>query len=106
MDPTEFQERRASPLPWMLLAVSLSLTVGMLMLGRTRLEQERTRTASALKANDELKARVKQLEAEKAGKVDPASPDDELAALKNQVVTLELEKRRLQEELQAASRKP
>jgi ribosomal 50S subunit-recycling heat shock protein len=83
----------------MLLVVSLSLTAGVLVLGRVRLEEERTRSANALKANDELKARLKQVEAELAAKAGAAEPGDETAALKKHVVTLELEKRRLQEEL-------
>jgi ribosomal 50S subunit-recycling heat shock protein len=92
---------RPTPLPWMLLVVSLSLTAGVLVLGRVRLEEERTRSANALKANDELKARLKQVEADLAARPPTLEPGDETAALKKQVVTLELEKRRLQEELHA-----
>ena len=55
---------RAAPLPWMLLTVSIALTVGVLWASRQRLEDERARTAAALKANDELKARVKTAETE------------------------------------------
>lgn len=50
---------RPSPLPWMLLTVSIAMTMGVLILGRSRLEDERIRTATALKANDELKAQLK-----------------------------------------------
>ncbi len=92
--------RRASPLPWMLLAVSIALTVGVLTLGRTRLEEERTRTANALKANDDLKARLKSFESElDAQKTAAAQTEKSVGELKKQLLTLELEKRRLQEEL-------
>jgi hypothetical protein len=92
--------RRPSPLPWMLLTVSIALTVGVLTLGRTRLEEERTRTANALKANDELKAKLKSFETElEAQKSVDAQAEKSVSELKKQLLTLELEKRRLQEEL-------
>lgn len=57
---------RPSPLPWMLLTVSILMTLGVLWASRQRLDEERARTAAALKANDELKARLKSTEAELA----------------------------------------
>ena len=63
-ESTEEARPRGSPLPWMLLTVSLALTAGVLWASRQRLEDERARTAAALKANDELKARLKNAEAE------------------------------------------
>jgi hypothetical protein len=90
---------RASPLPWMLLTVSIALTIGVLVLGRGRIEDERVRTANALKANDELHARLKALEAE------PRESGETEATLKKQILGLELEKRRLQDELARPRRK-
>lgn len=94
---------RPSPLPWMLLAASIALTIVVLMLGRSRVEAERQRTATALKANDEVKAQLKaaqeQLEAQQASCDTQAESS---ADLSRQIVTLELEKRRLQEELAQA----
>lgn len=91
---------RPSPLPWMLLAASITLTIVVLMLGRSRVEAERQRTATALKANDEVKAQLKA--AQKKLEEQQASCDTQAessAELSRQIVTLELEKRRLQEEL-------
>lgn len=48
----------------MLLTVSILMTVGVLWASRQRLDEERARTAAALRANDELKARLKSTEAE------------------------------------------
>jgi hypothetical protein len=55
---------RGSPLPWMLLTVSIAMTLGILWASRQRLEDERGRTAAALRANDELKARLRSAELE------------------------------------------
>jgi peptidoglycan hydrolase CwlO-like protein len=97
---------RPSPLPWMLLTVSIALTVGVLALGRSRLEDERTRTANALKANDELKAKVKVAEAAlEAAKTQATERDNELGERKKRVLTLELELRRLQDELARSKKK-
>jgi uncharacterized membrane-anchored protein YhcB (DUF1043 family) len=84
----------------MLLAASIALTVVVLMVGRSRFEAERQRTAIALKANDEVKAQLKaaqkQLEEQQASCASQAASSAELS---RQIVTLELENRRLQEEL-------
>lgn len=64
VDEGEGREPRASPLPWMLLAVSIALTAGVLWASHGRLEEERARTAAALKANDELTARLRSAEVE------------------------------------------
>lgn len=100
LEPTS-SHRVPTPLPWMLLVVSLSMTAGVLVLGRVRLEEERTRTANALRANDELKSRVKQLEANAEVVAPPPSHEDEelVAGLKAQLVSMELEKRRAVEQL-------
>ncbi len=96
---------RPSPLPWMLLAVALAMLAGVLVLGRSRLEDERQRTATALKANDEMKAKLKAA----AGDVDAArsecsQADANSGELSKKLVTLELQNRRLQEELSRAKK--
>lgn len=57
-DVTELP-RRGSPLPWLLLAVTLIVAVGIFAMARGRLNDERLRTATALKANDEVMARLR-----------------------------------------------
>lgn len=98
---------RPSPLPWMLLAVSLAMTIGVLLLGRSRLEDERVRTATALKANDEVKQQVKARDAE-LEKLRAAlqATEEKAGELGGQVVNLELDNRRLQDELTRARAKP
>jgi septal ring factor EnvC (AmiA/AmiB activator) len=90
----------------MLLAASIALTIVVLLLGRSRVESERQRTATALKANDEVKAQLKAAQK----KIDEAQEScstqaESSAELSRQIVTLELEKRRLQEELAQAQSK-
>lgn len=58
--------RRGSPLPWLLLAVTLSVAVGIFAMARSRLDDERLRTASALKANDEVMGRLRSVASEYA----------------------------------------
>lgn len=98
--PAVGRQRAPSPLPWMLLTVSIAMTIGVLILGRSRLEDERLRTATALKANDEVKAQLK-------GAIDDldksraacTAADQSTAELQKQILTLELSNRRQQEEL-------
>lgn len=91
---------RPSPLPWMLLTVSIAMTIGVLLLGRSRLEDERLRTATALKANDEVKAQLKStLEELDKAKASSAAADAATGELQKQILTLELANRRQQEEL-------
>ncbi|MEW5739300.1 MAG: hypothetical protein AB1938_10265 [Myxococcota bacterium] len=94
---------RPSPLPWMLLAVSITLTIVVLVLGKSRVESERARTATALKANDEVKAQLKAAQKKLEEQQEACNTQAESSAeLSRQIVTLELEKRRLQEELAQA----
>lgn len=91
---------RPSPLPWMLLAVSIAMTIGVLLLGKTRLDDERLRTATALKANDEMKTQLKAAN-ENTDKAKAACSAVEAGSgdLQNKLVTLELTNRRLQDEI-------
>lgn len=96
---------RPSPLPWMLLAVSIAMLVGVLVLGRSRLEDERLRTAAALKANDDVKAKLKVANAELENARNTCSAADaKEGELSKRLVTLELQNRRLQEELSRAKK--
>ena len=103
--PTVGAPRRPSPLPWMLLAVTIAMMVGVLVLGRSRLEDERLRTATALKANDEVKAKLKAATNEiETAKSECTQADATSGALNKKLVTLELQNRRLQEELTRAKK--
>lgn len=94
---------RASPLPWMLLVVSIAMTVGVIVVGKARLDEERTRTALALKADDEVQAKLRAARGEQE-KLSDSLKEGEAAAeqLSKRIVTLELQVRTLQEELDAA----
>ena len=92
--------RRANPLPWLLLAVSIALTIGVLVLGRTRLGEERQRTAQALKANDDVEARLREVQkALDALKENQAGTEVVKAELDKRAVVLELTVQKLQAEL-------
>ena len=98
--PAVGRQNRPSPLPWMLLTVSIAMTIGVLILGRSRLEDERVRTATALKANDEVKGQLKAtLEDLDQARASCSAVEDSTSELQKQVLTLELANRRQQEEL-------
>lgn len=91
---------RPSPLPWMLLTVSIAMTIGVLVLGRSRLEDERVRTSTALKANDEVKTQLKaSLEDLDKSRAACTAADASSGELQKQILSLELTNRRLQDEL-------
>ncbi len=58
--------RRGAPLPWLLLGVALCVAFGIFAIARSRLNDERLRTANALKANDEVMARLRNVASEYA----------------------------------------
>jgi septal ring factor EnvC (AmiA/AmiB activator) len=94
------QRARPSPLPWMLLTVSIAMTIGVLALGRNRLEEERLRTATALKANDDVKTQLKTAKEElDKGRAATTQVEASTSELQKQILTLELTNRRLQDEL-------
>jgi hypothetical protein len=92
--------RPASPLPWLLLCVSLTLTVSVLTLSKRRLDGEAQRTATALKANDEVQAKLRAALAE-VEKLKEASGQTEASTgdLSAKIVTLKLQLRAQEEEL-------
>jgi hypothetical protein len=98
--PAVGRQARPSPLPWMLLTVSIAMTIGVLILGRSRLEDERLRTATALKANDEVKGQLKSaIEDLDQSRAACNAADQSTGELQKQILTLELANRRQQEEL-------
>ena len=92
--------RRPSPLPWLLLFVSLALTISVLVLSKRRLDAEAQRTATALKANDEVQAKLRGALAE-VEKLKEASgqTDASTGELSKRIVTLQLQLRAQEEEL-------
>lgn len=92
--------QRPSPLPWMLLTVSILMTIGVLILGKSRLDDERLRTATALKANDEMKGQLKNTNEQlDAAKADCSEVEANGGELQKQILSLELTNRRLTDEL-------
>ena len=98
--PAVGRQSRPSPLPWMLLTVSIAMTIGVLVLGRSRLEDERLRTATALKANDEVKTQLKSaIDDLDKSRAACTAADVSTGELQKQILTLELTSRRQAEEL-------
>jgi hypothetical protein len=92
--------RSVSPLPWLLLTLSMALTVVVLLVGRNRLAEEKERTWSALKANDELNQRLKSTQKELEREKGVSSQGDESQDEANRrIIELELQNRILQDEL-------
>ena len=50
--------KRGSPLPWLLLGITLVVGVTMAFVSHSRLVEEKTRTARALQASDEVMGRL------------------------------------------------
>jgi len=94
------QRPRMNPLPWLLLAVSLALTVTVLVVGKSRLNEERARTAEALKANDTVEAQLREAQKKLDAQKDSQAAADVLKAEQDKhVVELELTVQKLQAEL-------
>ncbi len=51
--------RRGSPLPWILLFFTLTVGFGIFLMAQKRLSEQKQKTAEALKADDEVNARLK-----------------------------------------------
>lgn len=56
--------RKPSPLPWLLLLFVVAMTSGMMWMAWGRLADERRRSADALKASDEVVARLRVAQSE------------------------------------------
>ena len=98
--------RRGSPLPWLLLAVTLIVAVGIFAMARSRLNDERLRTASALKANDEVMGRLRNVASEYAkSQITVTELETRKAILERQVTELDEKSKALRLELQEAKKK-
>jgi septal ring factor EnvC (AmiA/AmiB activator) len=98
--------RRGSPLPWLLLAVTLSVMVGIFAMARSRLNEERLRTANALKANDEVMGRLRAVTSDFAkSEITIAELETKRAMLERQINELAEKARSLSADLQEARRK-
>jgi hypothetical protein len=95
-----------SPLPWLLLAVSITLTITVLVVGRNRLAEAQERTWTSLKANDDLNQKLKaaEKEVEKAKEACSVGDEDQ-GDIARKIVQLELQNRRLQDELSKVKKK-
>ena len=56
--------KRGTPLPWLLLGITLLVGVTMAWISHSRLVDEKTRTSRALQANDEVMGRLRGVVAE------------------------------------------
>lgn len=98
--------RRGSPLPWLLLAVTLLVAVGIFAMARARLNDERLRTASALKANDEVMGRLRNLASEYAkSQLNVTELETKRELLERQLGELDLKGKALGAELQELKKK-
>lgn len=66
---------RSSPLPWLLLGLTVLVAVGIFGMARARLGDEKLRTANALKANDEVMTKLRLTTVELQGLKDQAAKD-------------------------------
>ncbi|MBE2252542.1 MAG: hypothetical protein IAE78_23620 [Myxococcus sp.] len=104
--PAVGYRRGQSPLPWLLLAVSITLTITVLVVGRNRLAEAQERTWTSLKANDDLNQKLKASlkEIEKAKEACDEG-DETKGDVARKIVQLEMQNRRLQDELARAKKK-
>jgi septal ring factor EnvC (AmiA/AmiB activator) len=99
----EIPLRQTSPLPWLLLAITLLTGAGIFAMARTRLSDEKQRAANALKANDEVMQRLRAANAElEKVRADLASMETRRAEVEKHVVELEVQKQNLEAELEEA----
>ena len=93
--------RRGSPLPWLLLGVTICVAIGIFSMATRRLGDERLRTAAALKANDEVMGRLRTAASEFAkSELTVTELETKKAILERQVGDLEEKSRTLATELQ------
>jgi septal ring factor EnvC (AmiA/AmiB activator) len=93
--------RRATPLPWLLLGVTVIVAIGIFSMATRRLNDERLRTAASLKANDEVMGRLRTAASEFAkSELTVAELETKKAMLERQVGDLEEKNKSLSTELQ------
>lgn len=93
--------RRVSPLPWLLLAVTVCVAIGIISMATRRLNDERLRTAAALKANDEVMGRLRTAASEFArSELTVTELETKRAILEKEVADLDEKSKALATELQ------
>ena len=98
---------RGSPLPWLLLALTVLVALGIFVMARTRLAEEKVHTANALKATDDVMGRLRTTGQALAALKDRATAAEaKRAELEAKLAALEEEKRGLQDKLDAAAKPP
>ncbi len=99
--------KRGSPLPWLLLLVTVSVAVGVFWMARVRLGEEKLRTANALKANDEVHARLKIAVSDmEDANLKAQEAQNKTIELQNRVKELETQNQAMQDELDKLKKKP
>ena len=97
----ETQVRRVTPLPWLLLAVTVCVAIAIFLMASRRLSDERLRTAAALKANDEVMGRLRTAASEFArSELSVAELETKKAMLERQLSDLEERNKAVSGELQ------
>jgi hypothetical protein len=89
--------KTGSPLPWLLLGITLFVGVTMAIVSHSRLTEEKTKTARALQANDEVIGRLKGVVAENTRLLEQA---DGFARQKGE---LEARQKSMEEQLKASA---
>ena len=98
--------RRGSPLPWLLLVVTLIVAVGIFAMARGRLNDERLRTATALKANDEVMGRLRNVANEYAkSQISVTELETRKELLERQLTDLEEKTKALSAEVELLKKK-
>ncbi len=98
--------RRGSPLPWLLLVVTLAVAVGIFAMARGRLNDEKLRTAAALKANDEVMGRLRNVANEYAkAQITVTELETRKEILERQVTELDEKTKALAGDLQELKKK-
>ncbi len=93
--------RRASPLPWLLLGVTVVVAIGIFSMATRRVNDEKLRTAAALKANDEVMGRLRTAASEYAkSELTVTELETKKAMLEKQVNDLDEKARALATEVQ------
>jgi septal ring factor EnvC (AmiA/AmiB activator) len=99
--------RRGSPLPWLLLGVTVIVAIGIFAMARGRLTEERLHTATSLKANDEVMGRLRTVASEFAKtQITVTELEAQKAVLEKQVQDLEQKNKALAADLEELKAKP
>jgi uncharacterized membrane-anchored protein YhcB (DUF1043 family) len=89
--------KSGSPLPWLLLGITLLVGVTMAIISHQRLVDEKSRTARALQANDEVMGRLRAVVAENQRLI------DEQQDFQKQKVELDQRQKSMEDQLKASA---